>query len=95
MDEIHKLAIETIKMNKQAIVFTPSRASAEKNAEDISKLTTFSHPEFEKEVLKAASIPTKQCRRLSNVVKKGIAFHHSGLLSKQKDLIEKVKTYNN
>src|SRR3989338_7157913 len=88
LNPLHKLALETIEMNKQAIIFTPSRASAEKTAEDISKLTTFQYPEFEKEVLKAASTPTKQCRRLSHCIRKGIAFHHAGLLPKQKDLIE-------
>jgi helicase len=88
MDEIQRLAIETINNKKQVIIFTPSRASAEKTAEDISKLTNFQHPEMENEVLKAASSPTKQCRRLSHCIKKGIAFHHAGLVQKQKDLIE-------
>ncbi|MBT5343004.1 DEAD/DEAH box helicase, partial [Candidatus Woesearchaeota archaeon] len=88
MDDIQRLAVETIKMKKQAIVFAPSRASAEKSAEEISKLTNFQHPEMEEEVLKAASSSTKQCRRLSRCVRKGIAFHHAGLVQKQKDLIE-------
>ncbi len=88
LDPIHKLALETIALDKQAIIFVPSRASAEKTAEEISKLTNFQYPEFEQAVLKAASTPTKQCRRLSHIIKKGVAFHHAGLLSKQKDLIE-------
>src|SRR3989344_2377186 len=88
LNPLHKLALETIEMNKQAIIFAPSRASAEKTAEEISKLTQFQYPEFEKEALKAASTPTKQCRRLSHCLRKGIAFHHAGLLAKQKDLIE-------
>lgn len=88
MDEIHKLALETIELGKQAIIFVPSRASAEKTAEDISKLTNFQFPELEQSILKVVSTPTKQCRRLSHSVRKGIAFHHAGLLQKQKDLIE-------
>lgn len=88
MDQIHKLALETININKQALIFTPSRASAEKTAEEISKFTSLNYPLFEKEVLKAASTPTKQCRRLSHCIKKGIAFHHAGLIQKQKELIE-------
>jgi len=83
-----KLALETINLNKQALIFVPSRASAEKTAEEISKLTNHHFSDFEKEILKAASTPTKQCRRLSHCLKKGIAFHHAGLLQKQKDLIE-------
>ena len=88
MDNIKQLALETIKLNKQAIVFVPSRASAEKTAEELAKLSTSLHPNFEKEVLKVASTPTKQCRRLSHCIRKGVAFHHAGLIQKQKDLIE-------
>jgi helicase len=88
MDDLYKVAVETINLQKQAIIFVPSRASAEKTAEEIAKLTVLQYPDFEKAVLKAASSPTKQCKRLSQVIKKGIAFHHAGLLQKQKDLIE-------
>src|SRR3989344_372435 len=88
MDPLTQLALETIAMNKQAIIFAPSRASAEKTAEEISKLTTFNLLELEKEVLHATSTPTKQCRRLSHCLKKGIAFHHAGLVQKQRELIE-------
>ncbi|MBT3835946.1 hypothetical protein HOD05_01265 [Candidatus Woesearchaeota archaeon] len=88
MDEIQFLAIETINKGKQAIVFVPSRASAEKTSEDISKLVDAHHLDLESEVLRAASTPTKQCKRLSKIIRKGVAFHHAGLLQKQKDLIE-------
>lgn len=88
MDPIHKLALQTLEQNKQAIIFAPSRASAEKAAEDIAKLTQFQLPDLEHDVLKAASTPTKQCRKLSHIIKKGVAFHHAGLLQKQKELIE-------
>ena len=88
MDPILKLAVQTIEKSKQAIIFTPSRASAEKTAEEIAKLTTMQLPELEQEILKAASTPTKQCRRLAHSIRKGIAFHHAGLLQKQKELIE-------
>ena len=88
LDEVHKLALETIEKNKQAIIFVPSRSSAEKTAEDLSKLTNMQLTELSNTVLKAGSTPTKQCRRLSHCINKGIAFHHAGLLQKQKDLIE-------
>src|SRR3989344_5326207 len=87
-EEIINLALETIKMGKQAIVFAPTRSSAEKTAEEISKLTALMEIDLEKDILKAASSPTRQCRRLSNCIRKGIAFHHAGLLAKQRDLIE-------
>ena len=88
MDPILKLALQTLEQNKQAIIFVASRASAEKTAEEVSKLTQFQLPELEQEILKAASTPTKQCRKLSHTIKKGVAFHHAGLLQKQKELIE-------
>lgn len=68
----------------------PSRASAEKTAEDISQVVQGNQPNLEHEVLKVVNSPTKQCRRLSHCVKKGIAFHHSGLTSTQKELIEEA-----
>lgn len=88
MDQTQKVAIETIKMNKQALIFVASRPSAEKTAEEIALLTAFNYPELEQEILHAIAAPTKQCRRLSHCVKKGIAFHHSGLTSAQRELIE-------
>jgi helicase len=88
LDPTHKLALETIEMGKQAIIFVASRASAEKTAEEISKLSSVRLGELSNEVLKAGSTPTKQCRKLSHAIEKGIAFHHAGLLQKQKDLIE-------
>ena len=41
-----------------------------------------------KKVLKALDNPTKQCKRLALCIAKGIAFHHAGLHSKQRELIE-------
>lgn len=88
MEDLLKIGVETVQKNKQALIFLPSRASAEKTAEDIAKLMAFDMPELEKQILQVVSTPTKQCRRLSHCLRKGIAFHHSGLTSAQKELIE-------
>jgi len=88
MDALQQLSLETINKGKQALVFLPSRSSAEKAAEDIAKLTALQLPQLEKDILHAVSTPTKQCRRLSHCLRKGVAFHHAGLTQKQKDLIE-------
>ena len=88
MDSLHQLALETIQLGKQALIFVPSRASAEKAAEELSKLTPLHYPDLAEEILSVTSTPTRQCRRLSQTISKGIAFHHAGLLSEQKDLIE-------
>ena len=95
MDETIRLALDTLKINKQAIVFCPSRASAEKCAEDIAKVLATKDPVssqtyalLEKKVRTCINPATKQCIRLAKSVAQGVAFHHSGLASKQKDLIE-------
>ncbi|MBD3355180.1 hypothetical protein GF361_04305 [Candidatus Woesearchaeota archaeon] len=85
------LALDTIKKDKQALVFTNTKRSAEKTAEDISKQIKNPGKELKKlseDILNVLSSPTKQCKRLSRCIKKGTAFHHSGLTHKQKEIIE-------
>ncbi len=85
------LAIDTLKLGKQALVFVNTKKSAEKTAEDIAKKVKTESKELielSEKVLGALSSPTKQCERLSNCIKKSIAFHHAGLVAKQRELIE-------
>ncbi|MBI3051678.1 hypothetical protein HYY74_04445 [Candidatus Woesearchaeota archaeon] len=85
------LALDTIRIGKQALIFVGTRPSAEKTAEDISKKLGTEDAELEKlslEILHALSRPTKQCERLALCVKKGIAFHHSGLTHAQRTAVE-------
>ena len=82
------LALDTLKIGKQALVFVNTKRSAEKTAEDISKKVKSKSKklvELSDKMLKALSSPTKQCERLSNCIKKGIAFHHAGLVAKQRE----------
>ena len=90
-NHVINLTIDTIKRNKQALVFVNTKRSAEKTAEDISKQIKKQDENLEElseEILKALSRPTKQCERLARCIKKGIAFHHAGLVAKQRELIE-------
>ncbi|MEE9525900.1 MAG: helicase-related protein [Candidatus Woesearchaeota archaeon] len=85
------LALDTLKIKKQALVFANTKRSAEKTAEDISKQIKDSSEELEKlskDIKKVLAHPTKQCERLAKCIEKGIAFHHAGLTHKQKELIE-------
>ncbi|MBI4150376.1 ATP-dependent DNA helicase, partial [Candidatus Woesearchaeota archaeon] len=88
------LALDTLRINKQALVFVNSKRSAEKTAEDISKkikLEGQQKVELEQlgeQALHALAKPTKQCERLASCIKKGIAFHNAGLVQEQKELIE-------
>ncbi len=85
------LALDTIKQGKQALVFVNTKRGAEKSAEDISKqikTENSKHLEISEQLLNTLSSPTKQCKRLSAIAQKGIAFHHAGLVQKQRNLIE-------
>lgn len=90
-DETTALAIDTIKLGKQAIVFTGTKQGSEKSAEQIAKKINKTNPELEAlslELLQALSRPTRQCERLALCAKNGIAFHHSGLTHSQRTAIE-------
>ncbi|MBI2660118.1 hypothetical protein HYX07_03070 [Candidatus Woesearchaeota archaeon] len=85
------IALDTLKIGKQALVFVNTKKSAEKTAEEVSKKIKTESEELKilaNDALNALSRPTKQCERLSFCIKKGIAFHHAGLIEKQRHLIE-------
>ncbi|HME86914.1 MAG TPA: helicase-related protein, partial [Candidatus Nanoarchaeia archaeon] len=86
------VVLDTLEKNKQALVFVNSKRSAEKVAEDIAKVLLKrgikQNVELSEDVLHVLSKPTVQCERLSKVVNLGVAFHHAGLTSKQKELVE-------
>ena len=85
------IALDTLKIGKQALVFVNTKKSAEKTAEEISKKIKTENEllkELAGKALNALSRPTKQCERLAFCLKKGVAFHHAGLIQEQKTLIE-------
>lgn len=75
-------------------MFVNSKKRAEKTAEEIAIARQLKGKESKEceaiadKALKALSTPTRQCKRLAECLKKGIAFHHAGLVGKQKSLIE-------
>ena len=90
-DHTINIALDTINIGKQALVFANTKASAEKTAEDIAKtLKTEDETlnKLSKTILHALPSPTKQCRNLAESIIKGIAFHHAALTNKLKELIE-------
>ncbi len=91
-DPVVNIVLDTLEKNKQALVFVNAKRSAEKVAEDIARFLRKSkskqNNELADEILHALPKPTKQCEKLAEVVLYEIAFHHAGLTSKQKELIE-------
>ena len=93
-DQTVNLVLYTLEQKKQVLVFNNSKSRSEATAEKIANaINKPDNEEYLKDlsdkVLKAIPNPTKQCKRLAKIVEKGIAFHHSGLTSKQRALIEK------
>ena len=91
------IAEDTVrKINKQLLVFVATRRSSESLAE---RLGRYLYSSFDKKELKELERlsqrllqqleqPTHQCRKLAEAVRKGVAFHHAGLVSGQKSIIE-------
>ena len=85
-----------LKQRKQALIFVSTRRRAESLAEKISKFVERKIGKAERDLLKKLAdeienvleIPTRQCKKEGEIVKRGVAFHHSGLLYKQRKLIE-------
>lgn len=90
------LGIELLKRKKQALIFSQTKKSTIANAQALSEVTAPKLMQDELKGLKALSNsvlnvldrPTSQCEKLSEIIKSGVAFHHAGLLNKQRKLIE-------
>jgi len=86
----------TLSLRKQALVFVSTRRSAESLAEKLGKivkrhLSKNEESELEKladEIENVLEVPTQQCKRIAKCIRYGSAFHHAGLLHKQRVLIE-------
>lgn len=87
-DPVSELVHDTLAKGKQALVFVNAKRSAESVAEELAKQFPVQFPEIGKAILKVLSSPTKQCKRLAYCVERGIAFHHAGLVAKQRHIVE-------
>ena len=81
------------KIDRQALVFVSTRSSAEAAAEKLTQCTgkdvkAHDIEKLAKEIESVLSVPTKQCKRLANCVRSRTAFHHAGLMTQQKKLVE-------
>ncbi len=91
-----KVIEDTLSRNKQALVFYSTKRNAEAGSVRIAdfierRLDEKSKNELDEvadNVLNVLQKPTEQCRKLASVIRKGAAFHHSGLLNQQRWYIE-------
>ncbi len=92
----HVLSQDTVRRGKQSLIFASSRRNAESIAEKTGKKISDQLSSDERDrlnqlsekILDVPSKPTKQCKRLARCIKTGSAFHHAGLASGQRHLIE-------
>ncbi len=85
------IALDTLKIGKQSLIFANTKKSAEKTAEEISKTIKGDSDalrELADRAMNSLARPTKQCERLAFCLKKGVAFHHAGLTQQQREIIE-------
>lgn len=89
---------DTLGKDKQAITFCSSRKGAEKASDragkvvepELSRGERTELKEYSEKILNVLGNPTSQCKRLAENVKKGAAFHHAGLVTEQRQLIEEA-----
>lgn len=94
--EVANIAIE--KGTKQILIFVSSRKNTETTARELSELVNGYLTKKEKDELKeiadkiatALNPPTIQCKNLAECISKGVAFHHAGLIQKDRELIEEA-----
>ncbi len=85
--------VDTLKKDKQIIIFCNSRKNtmsfAKKYSKIISKFFDLEKlKDVAKEVAGVLEQPTQQCLALYSVLSDGVCFHHAGLVYKQRQIIE-------
>ncbi len=98
-ESLHSIVDDTVFFRKkQALVFVGTRRSAVSSAKKLRKTVEKCLSENEKvflsrksgEILGALEQPTEQCVELAGLVKGGVAFHHAGLVQKQRSVVEEL-----
>ncbi|BAP62924.1 DEAD/DEAH box helicase [Methanococcus maripaludis] len=90
------IVLDCINENGSCIIFCSSKKYAAGEAKKHNLLKKLTGSEIEdlnrisEEILEVLDTPTENCKELAECIKKGVAFHHAGLVSKQRSIIEEA-----
>ncbi|MHA2202217.1 MAG: DEAD/DEAH box helicase, partial [Candidatus Hodarchaeales archaeon] len=95
-DQLTNIALDSVHSQEQILIFTPSRRSAVSTAERIGKnVEPLIEPRDAKHLADLSSQIVRNLSdplslKLAETIKRGVTFHHAGLNSQQRDLVEKA-----
>lgn len=87
-DEALALVKDTLAQEAQILIFENSRKNAEAAASRLCSLISADEASLELSQSILATGESETAKRLANCVSRGVAFHHAGLLSEQRHLVE-------
>ncbi len=88
------LAVDAVTSGGQCLVFLNTRRSVESFADGLNLIKEAAKEDKQalsdlaEKALRVLPEPTKTCIRLAKCIRNGAAFHHAGLLSKQRRIVE-------
>ncbi len=83
-----QLVEDTVARGGQSLVFVNTRRSAVAEARRIASTLNLNNEDLADKILSALESPTRQCKELADIVRKGAAFHTAALVAEQRKLIE-------
>ncbi|MHA2225814.1 MAG: DEAD/DEAH box helicase [Candidatus Hodarchaeales archaeon] len=93
-DPLVNIALDSIHSQEQVLIFVPSRRSAVSTAERIGKaIEPYLNPKENKRLNEISSQAIRNLSdplssKLAQTIKQGVTFHHAGLNSQQRELVE-------